>query len=229
MNHTPTTPGLVLSDLTLSAIQAEATRAHLRHGANSILNLPDDRDRFDVLAEEVGEVARELNERRIGNTTPAQYRERIVRELIQVGAMAATFVEAVEGYCDAAPAIVLGETASGDPVEWHAAPGEWPHAGIWREPEVNRFSDQMQSRRGKSSLAALSAPDESGPAWDLHNGTHTPNTPDIKCPWCRSWGWLEDLDDDEPASDPDAPPYDPGPEVDDESGTSEYRHGGEAS
>ena len=49
MNRTPTTPGLVLSDLTLSAIQAEATRAHLRHGPNSILNLADDRDRYDDL------------------------------------------------------------------------------------------------------------------------------------------------------------------------------------
>jgi hypothetical protein len=100
MNRTDRPPGLVLSDLTLSAIQAEATRAHLRHGPSSILNLADDRDRFDVLAEEVGEVARELNERRIGNTTPGDYRLRIVKELVQVGAMAATFIEAVEGQAD---------------------------------------------------------------------------------------------------------------------------------
>ena len=61
-------PRLVLSAITLSAVQAEATRAHLLHGASSMLGAAvSDDQRLAILTEEVGEVARELNEDRLGN------------------------------------------------------------------------------------------------------------------------------------------------------------------
>ena len=95
---TPTTSqdGLVLSGLTLDAIQAEATRAHLRHGGHSMLgpSQTDDR-RLAILTEEVGEVARELNDAAIEGR-PAD-RDKLVNELIQVSAMAASWVEYLEG------------------------------------------------------------------------------------------------------------------------------------
>jgi hypothetical protein len=90
-----TAPKLVLSDLTLSAIQAEATRAHLRHGEHSMLAPKTDDRRIAILAEEVGEVARELNDAAIEGR-PVD-RDKLVKELIQSAAMAASWVEALEG------------------------------------------------------------------------------------------------------------------------------------
>lgn len=97
---------LVLSELTLDAIQAEATRAHLKHGENSMLGAgqTDDR-RLAILTEEVGEVAKELNDAAIRQSaypsTAAAVgtldRDALVKELIQVAAMAATWIEALEG------------------------------------------------------------------------------------------------------------------------------------
>lgn len=87
---------LVLSELTLDAIQLEATGAHAQHGDQSMLgpSHTDDR-RLAILTEEVGEVARELNDAAIGDR-PID-RDRLVKELIQVAAMAATWVEHLEG------------------------------------------------------------------------------------------------------------------------------------
>lgn len=84
----------LLSQLTLNAIQAEATRAHLRHGESSMLYGGDDR-RYRILGEEVGEVARELNDADIDGREPD--RDKLVNELIQVAAMACTWIEALEG------------------------------------------------------------------------------------------------------------------------------------
>jgi NTP pyrophosphatase (non-canonical NTP hydrolase) len=87
--------GLVLSELTLSAVQAEATRAHLLHDNHSMLS-PKTADRWlAILTEEVGEVARELNDAEIEDRPV--YRDNLVRELIQVAAMAASWVEYLEG------------------------------------------------------------------------------------------------------------------------------------
>lgn len=89
---TSTAPKLVLSELTLSAIQAEATRAYLRHGDNSMLGSKyTSGDRFAILVEEVSEVAHELTYDQDGD------RDKLVKELIQVAAMAATWVEFLEG------------------------------------------------------------------------------------------------------------------------------------
>jgi len=88
--------GLVLSDLTLSAVQMEATRAHILHGDSSMLYPGHTNDRRNsILVEEVGEVARELNDAEIGNR-PVD-RDKLVKELIQSAAMCLTWVEALEG------------------------------------------------------------------------------------------------------------------------------------
>jgi hypothetical protein len=85
-------PGLVLSPLTLNAIQAEATRAHLKHGEHSMLGPHySSGDRLAILVEEVGEVAHELTYDQDGD------RSKLVKELIQVAAMAATWIEYLEG------------------------------------------------------------------------------------------------------------------------------------
>lgn len=98
------TGGLVLSEITLSAIQAEAIRAHLHHGRNSMAHPDQSNDRrLAILTEEVGEVAHELNEAAIsaskypGTGYTGLDRDALVKELIQVAAMAATWVEALEG------------------------------------------------------------------------------------------------------------------------------------
>jgi hypothetical protein len=92
------TPKLVLSELTLTAIQMEATRAHLRHGGagGSMLDAKyGDGQRMAILAEEVGEVAHAMNEFTLGNWTSEKFRDEIEKELIQVAAMAATWIEAI--------------------------------------------------------------------------------------------------------------------------------------
>ena len=90
----PETPAirLVLSALTLSAIQAEATRAYLKHGEHSMLGTCYSAgDRLAILMEEVGEVAHELTYDQSGD------KDELVKELIQVAAMAASWVEYLEG------------------------------------------------------------------------------------------------------------------------------------
>jgi hypothetical protein len=92
MTDTVTAPQLVLSGLTLSAIQAEATRAHLKHGEHSMLGPQyTAHERLAILVEEVGEVAHELTYDQDGD------RDKLVKELIQVAAMAASWVECLEG------------------------------------------------------------------------------------------------------------------------------------
>jgi hypothetical protein len=91
---TTITPALVLSDLTLTAIQAEATRAHLRHGEHSMLGPHyTAADRLAILVEEVGEVAHELT---YDQDAPGG-KDRLEKELIQVAAMAATWIEQLNG------------------------------------------------------------------------------------------------------------------------------------
>lgn len=84
----------LLSDLTLAAIQAEATGAHAKHKQFSMLYGTNDR-RFRILMEEAAEVARELNDAEIYDR-PVD-RDKLVKELVQVAAMAATWIEAAEG------------------------------------------------------------------------------------------------------------------------------------
>ena len=90
----------LLDDVTLSAIQAEATRAHIVHEDSSMYNAVGESQRLAILTEEVGEVAKEINEIRIemqNSSAPdfEGYKERIVKELSQVAAMARKTICAV--------------------------------------------------------------------------------------------------------------------------------------
>lgn len=89
---------LVLSQLTLNAIQAEATHAHLKHGEYSMLgNHYSSSDRLAVLVEEVGEVAHELTYDQGGPGVGRYDKGKLEKELIQVAAMAATWIEQLNG------------------------------------------------------------------------------------------------------------------------------------
>ena len=91
--------GPVLSALTLDAVQAEATRAHQQHGRHSMLGgAVSESDRLAILTEEIGEVAHELDEYRLGNRDDDDWKARRVRELIQVAAAALSWVEHLEGH-----------------------------------------------------------------------------------------------------------------------------------
>lgn len=86
---------LILSELTIKAVQAEALRAHLRHGPRSMLRPKPNTLRLSILTEEVGEVARELND-----AESSVNKDKLETELIQVAAMALTWVEAINNISD---------------------------------------------------------------------------------------------------------------------------------
>lgn len=103
---------LVLSDLTLNAVQAEAVRARAKHGENSLLN-PDMPTllKLAALMEETGEVVRELT------YDTNNGRDKLVKELIQVASVALSWVESLKGE-QTREAYSLPITAD-DPTESH--------------------------------------------------------------------------------------------------------------
>lgn len=85
----------VLSELTLAAVQAEALRAHMKHRMHggSILDPAMPREqKLAALGEEFGEVCKELT------YDQAESKLQLVTELIQVAAVALTWVQSLEGY-----------------------------------------------------------------------------------------------------------------------------------
>lgn len=88
----------VISVLTLAAIQTEATRAHIVWGEHSMLGTRyTNSDRLAILVEKVGEVAHELTYDQSWCGTGESRRDELVKELIRVAAMAATWIEHLEG------------------------------------------------------------------------------------------------------------------------------------
>lgn len=105
----------VLSKLTLNAIQAEATRAHIIHGNESMFGKANSARRLAILVEEYGEAVEGLDiliqsltyQMRLGEAVGRvahqltydsdETRTKLVIELIQVAAMAASWVEVLEG------------------------------------------------------------------------------------------------------------------------------------
>lgn len=77
-------------------IRAERDRAHAKHGDKSMEGwAPNSLMRYTILAEEVGEVAKEINDAALFNdglNYPA-----LRKELIQVAAMAAAWADKIEG------------------------------------------------------------------------------------------------------------------------------------
>lgn len=80
---------LPITPLTFDAVNAEALRAHLKHGDRSLLN-PDmpTLEKLAALVEEVGEVGRAL-------TYDQDHSEGLERELIQVASVACTWIESL--------------------------------------------------------------------------------------------------------------------------------------
>ncbi|MDT3440284.1 MULTISPECIES: hypothetical protein [unclassified Pseudofrankia] len=95
----------MISTATVAAVEAEVARAHRKHGERSILNpaMPD-AVRLPVLVEEVGEVARAMLE----GADPRHLRD----ELIQVAAVALTWVEALRDRTDQAPLFDPGQAVT---------------------------------------------------------------------------------------------------------------------
>lgn len=91
---------MILSQSILDAIQAEAIRAHTKHGDNSLINpnMPTIL-KLAALMEEVGEVARTLTYDNLPqlDSTKAYWKEHIIEELIQVASVAASWVESLKG------------------------------------------------------------------------------------------------------------------------------------
>lgn len=82
-------------------IQAERERAHLKHLPTSLeKNAYDDGSWLPVLTEELGEVSRAVNDYRHGAISEAEMRSEMRKELIQLAAMAAAWVDSID---DAAP------------------------------------------------------------------------------------------------------------------------------
>jgi NTP pyrophosphatase (non-canonical NTP hydrolase) len=80
-------------------IDRERQRAHAKHGASSIEGRPPaDSGRLAILVEEVGEVARNLNDRRHADTTVEllDFDALLRAELVQVAAMAVGWIAAID-------------------------------------------------------------------------------------------------------------------------------------
>jgi hypothetical protein len=87
----------VLSGATLNAIQQEASRAHIKHGEHSMLGPAySSGERLAILVEEVGEVAHELTYDQGGPGVGEGRRDELIKELIQVAAMAASWIEVLQ-------------------------------------------------------------------------------------------------------------------------------------
>lgn len=69
----------------------EAATAHEKHGKQSMLYGSDDKS-LRILIEEIGEVAREMNELALGNIDRETYLDRLDKELVQVTAMGLTWL-----------------------------------------------------------------------------------------------------------------------------------------
>lgn len=84
-------------------VTRERQRAHAKHGVTSIEGRPpDDPGRLAILVEEVGEVARNLNDRRhmtgaAADAHHAQMDAELRAELVQVAAMAVGWIASIDG------------------------------------------------------------------------------------------------------------------------------------
>lgn len=84
----------VLSELTLSAVSAEAIRAHIKHrdrGGSILDPTMSTEKKLAALGEELGEVCRALT------YDGDQGRDHLVKELIQLASVALTWVQCLEG------------------------------------------------------------------------------------------------------------------------------------
>jgi hypothetical protein len=85
---------LIIGEMALAEVQAEAARAHAHHGSDSLYypSATSER-RLAILSEEAGEVAREVNELHHG--TPGSL-ERLRAALVQAAAVTLTWIQALD-------------------------------------------------------------------------------------------------------------------------------------
>ncbi len=86
----------MVSDEALATLRSESARAIQKHGLAMTTRNPE-QDRFwklSVLMEEIGEVSKALNEYALGNITKGELRSSLRKELGQVGATAALWIDA---------------------------------------------------------------------------------------------------------------------------------------
>ena len=78
-------------------LAAEAMRAHAQHGATSMRSQPwNSHRRVSILAEELGEVARPLNDLDHGKISEADAVHQARGELVQLGAMVVDWIAALD-------------------------------------------------------------------------------------------------------------------------------------
>lgn len=79
-------------------VRAERDRAHAQHGPNSMESYPPGAFiRYTILAEEVGEIAKEFNEAEARGGQHTLDLDRVRREAIQVAAMATAWADRIAG------------------------------------------------------------------------------------------------------------------------------------
>jgi lipase chaperone LimK len=91
-----TAPYIILDDVTLAAISAEAIAINESLGNRSMLRLTNEFQRNTLLAQSEGEISAlviQLNKHEIG---PEEYQALMVRKLVRVAAMAATWLQAID-------------------------------------------------------------------------------------------------------------------------------------
>lgn len=81
----------------LAQFSAERERAHELHGEHSQEgNAWDSEKSMRILVEEVGEIAKVLNERDLGNLTDLEAMRELRKELVQTGAMCLVWVRNID-------------------------------------------------------------------------------------------------------------------------------------
>lgn len=95
MNSTRLNFRSTLDDV-VNEVVDEVDRANHLHGEQSIAGQWHfESDRLAILSEEVGEVAHEVNERRLGTLTSDEYDKQVYVELVQVAAMAVAWAAVI--------------------------------------------------------------------------------------------------------------------------------------
>jgi NTP pyrophosphatase (non-canonical NTP hydrolase) len=108
--------GILTEDLLQDVID-EAQRAHEKHGPNSMLYGSDAKG-LRILMEEVGEVARAMNEFALANIDLLAYQKELRAELVQCAAMCTTWIARLdspsENALDFTPEIAAADRLAND-------------------------------------------------------------------------------------------------------------------
>lgn len=155
MNPNP----VMLSDLTLEAVRAESIRAHLKHGEKSMLShTTTEQERLAALVEEVGEVAQLLTyDKKLA--AGDQWKDLLVKELIQVANVAASWAQVQDGQ---SKKMLCAQCGNADIVYWmsqgsQGKVSEWLARRNTQSTDLMWCSDSCYNEwlAGRSDEAAL--------------------------------------------------------------------------